>query len=130
MEQHQAGVYRQQNLQRIMDIIMPSSAQDKNIHITLKAFRTKDNTSLIFPQQFIYTCMKHTFASYHINTYKHKQINRNKQFYLWTWEEKRRYSYCSSCFRKPDRYPKSVKNKNHSVSRQKRKRNKGNIYVI
>lgn len=50
MEQHQAGVYRQQNLQRIMDIIMPSSAQDKNIHITLKASRTNDNTSLIFPQ--------------------------------------------------------------------------------
>lgn len=50
MEQQQSGVCRQQNLQRIMDIIMPSSAWDKNIHITLKAFRTKDNTWLIFSQ--------------------------------------------------------------------------------
>lgn len=45
MEQHQAGVCREQNLQRVMDIIMPSSARDKNIHIILKAFRTKDNTA-------------------------------------------------------------------------------------
>lgn len=42
--ERQAGEFGEQNLQRIMDIIVPSSAQDKNIHITLKAFRTKDNT--------------------------------------------------------------------------------------